>query len=147
MILSNRFIEQVPAPGLVADAILIVHAVIVAFVVIGQLAIMVGWIRRWPWVRWFWLRLLHLCTIAFVVVQTWLGQLCPLTIWEQQLRSAAGETVHSESFVEFWLSRVLFYDLPWWVFVVAYSAFAALVLATWWFLPPLRKRAERKLRR
>ena len=127
-------------PGLWADAILILHGAIVAFVVFGQLAILVGWIRNWQWVRWFWLRLLHLCTIAFVVVQTWLGQLCPLTLWEQQLRAAAGEVAHEKSFIEFWLSKLLFYDLPWWVFVAAYSLFGVLVLVTWWRLPPIRKR-------
>lgn len=143
MILSNSFVQQVPMPGLLADSILILHAAIVAFVVVGQLAIVAGWMRRWSWVRWYWLRLLHLCTIAFVVVQTWLGQSCPLTIWEQQLRSAAGESAHDISFIEFWLSRVLFYDLPWWVFVTAYTLFGALVLVTWWRLPPIRKTAER----
>jgi hypothetical protein len=143
MILSNSFVQQVPAPGLLADGILILHASIVAFVVVGQLAIVVGWVRRWSWVRRYWLRLLHLCTIAFVVVQTWAGQSCPLTIWEQQLRSAAGESAGDKSFIEFWLSRVLFFDLPWWVFVTAYTLFGALVLVTWWRLPPIRKTAER----
>ena len=129
-------------PGLLADIILVLHAAIVAFVVLGQLAIMVGWARRWPWVRWFWLRLVHLATIVFVVVQTWLGQLCPMTIWEQQLRAAAGQHMHSQSFIEFWLSRILFYDLPWWVFVAAYTLFGALVVLTWWRLPPTRKRVK-----
>jgi uncharacterized protein DUF2784 len=141
MILSNRLIEQLPMPGLWADAILILHAGIVAFVVLGQLVILVGWIRNWQWVRWFWLRLLHLSTIAFVVAQTWLGQLCPLTLWEQQLRAAAGEAAHEKSFIEFWLSKVLFYDLPWWVFIAAYTLFGILVLVTWWRLPPIRKQA------
>ncbi len=131
-----------PLPGLLADIILILHAAIVAFVVFGQLAFLVGWMMRWSWVRWYWLRLVHLLTIGFVVVQTWLGQLCPLTIWEQQLRAAAGQSVHEQSFIEFWLSRVMFYDLPWWVFVAAYTLFGALVLLTWWRLPPVRKRAR-----
>lgn len=129
-------------PGLWADAILVLHAAVVAFVVLGQLVIIVGWLRNWQWVRWFWLRLVHLSTIAFVVVQTWLGQLCPLTFWEQQLRAVAGEVAYEKSFIEFWLSKVLFYDLPWWVFIAAYTVFGLLVLVTWWRLPPIRKRAE-----
>jgi polyferredoxin len=142
MIVSNSFIEQLPMPGLWADAILVLHAAVVAFVVLGQLVIIVGWLRNWQWVRWFWLRLVHLSTIAFVVVQTWLGQLCPLTFWEQQLRAVAGEVAYEKSFIEFWLSKVLFYDLPWWVFIAAYTVFGLLVLVTWWRLPPIRKRAE-----
>ena len=90
----------------------------------------------WDWVRNFWFRLAHLVTIGFVIVQTWLGQLCPLTIWEQQLRAAAGHAVHDQSFIEFWLSRILFFDLPWWVFIAAYTAFGLIVLLSWWRYPP-----------
>ncbi len=140
MTVDDSFISQLPMPGLLADLILLLHAGIVAFVLLGQLAIFVGWFRHWHWVRWFWLRLLHMGTIVFVIIQTWLGKLCPLTIWEQQLRAAAGEHVHAQSFIEYWLSRVLFYDLPWWVFVVAYTLFGVLVLLTWWRLPPLRNK-------
>ncbi len=61
------------------------------FVVVGQILILVGWLQNWNWARSFWLRFLHLVTIVIVVVQSWLGQLCPLTIWEQQLRAVAGK--------------------------------------------------------
>ena len=138
MLTSNTFITQLPFPGVLADIILVIHACIVAFVVCGQLGILIGWVCQWRWIRRFWFRLLHLATIIFVVVQTWLGQLCPLTIWEQQLRMTAGQSVHSQSFIEFWLAQILFYNLPWWVFVLAYTLFAALVLITWWRVPPVR---------
>ncbi len=141
---TNHFLSQLPMPGLLADVILVVHALIVGFVVFGQLAFMVGWARGWLWVRRMWLRLSHLVLILFVVVQTWLGQLCPLTVWEQQLRLAAGQVGYEQSFVAYWLSRVVFYDLPWPVFVAAYTAFAALVVITWWRLPPLPATALQK---
>lgn len=132
-------INNLPMPALLADIILILHVAVVAFVVLGQLAFLLGWVRHWRWVRWFWLRILHLATIAFVVAQSWLGQLCPLTIWEQQLRAVAGQSVYEQSFIEYWLARLLYYDLPWWVFVTGYTLFGVLVLATWWWLPPLRR--------
>ncbi|MEM9621269.1 MAG: DUF2784 domain-containing protein [Pseudomonadota bacterium] len=135
-------IEQFSLPGLLADLILVLHVAVVAFVVLGQFAFLLGWHLGWAWVRWYWLRLTHLCTIIFVVVQTWLGQLCPLTIWEQQLRAAAGQDAYSESFIEHWFSRLLYYDAPWWVFVSAYTAFGALVVLTWWRLPPRRQTAR-----
>lgn len=134
--MKSDWYEYVPWPGLWADAILLLHFLIVLFVVFGQVAILFGWWRNWSWVRNFWFRLTHLATIGFVVVQTWLGQLCPLTIWEQQLRQAAGQAFHERSFIEYWISRVLFFDLPWWVFIVAYTAFALLVLLSWWRFPP-----------
>jgi len=144
VILNDTLIGQLPMPGLLADIILMLHAGIVMFVVVGQILILVGWLQNWNWARSFWLRFLHLVTIVIVVVQSWLGQLCPLTIWEQQLRAVAGKAAHDKSFMEFWLSRILFYDLPWWAFVVAYTAFGLLVLVTWWRFPPVSRRARQK---
>jgi len=121
-----------------ADAILLLHVGIVAFVVLGTMLILIGGWRGWRWVRGFKWRLVHLLLIAFVVVQTWLGALCPLTVWEQALRRRAGQVVYGESFIEHWLSRLIFFEAPWWVFVIAYTAFAALVLVAWIKVPPRR---------
>lgn len=119
-----------------ADAILVLHVGVVAFVVGGELAILVGGRRGWRWVRNTALRVIHLVLIVFIALQAWLGALCPLTIWEQALRRRAGQTVYTESFIEHWLSQLIFFELPWWVFVAAYTAFAALVLLTWRWVPP-----------
>lgn len=125
--------------SLAADAILSVHVLIVAFVVLGQLLIMIGGVAGWRWVRHFWFRLAHLATIAFVALQAWLGELCPLTVWEQRLRELAGEAHYRESFVEHWLSQWLFFDAPWWLFIAAYTAFAMLVALSWRWIPPRRR--------
>ncbi len=121
-----------------ADLILVVHVGIVLFVVLGQLAILLGGWRGWGWIRHFGLRVTHLALISIVVLQAWLGRVCPLTIWEQTLRRKAGQTSYGDSFVEHWLSRLIFFDAPWWVFVAAYSAFAAVVVLSWIWLPPRR---------
>jgi hypothetical protein len=123
-------------PAIAADALLAVHFAIVLFVVLGQAAILLGGWRGWAWVRRPGFRWAHLVTIAVVVVQAWLGRLCPLTIWEQQLRERAGQGGHEQSFVAYWLGEWLYWDLPWWVFVVAYTAFGMLVLASWRWWPP-----------
>lgn len=138
--MANTIYEAIPHPGLVADIILAAHALIVCFVVGGQVLILTGWWRGWSWVRNPWFRLAHLVTIAIVVLQAWLGRLCPLTIWEQELRRAAGQAFHEQSFVEYWIAEYLYLDLPWWVFVVSYTLFAALVIWTWWKLPPRKFR-------
>ena len=124
--------------GPLADAILALHVGIVAFVVLGQLAVLVGGWRRWAWVRDRWFRASHLLLMLFVAAQAWLGALCPLTVWEQELRAVAGEASYRESFIEHWLSRLIFFEAPWWAFVAAYTAFAALVLASWRWVPPRR---------
>ncbi len=123
-----------------ADLILLSHVAVVIFVVGLPPLVWLGAARGWRWVRNFGLRAVHLATIGFVVVQTWLGEYCPLTVWESDLRTLAGQDAYQRSFIEDWLSRLLFYDAPAWVFVAVYTGFAVLVLATWWLWPPLRKR-------
>lgn len=123
-----------------ADAILALHVGIVAFVLLGALAIGVGAWRGWRWVRGFRWRLTHLLLMAFIAAQAWLGALCPLTVWEQALRRHAGQAVYAESFIEHWLSRLIFFEAPWWAFVAAYSAFAALIVLAWFGVPPQRRR-------
>jgi hypothetical protein len=123
-----------------ADAVLVVHAGIVAFVVLGGVVVWLGGWRRWRWVRGFRWRVVHLALMGFIALQAWLGALCPLTVWEQALRRHAGQDPYGGSFIEHWLSRLIFFDAPWWVFVAAYSGFAALVLLAWFRVPPQRRR-------
>lgn len=130
--------ESLPFPGVLADLVLLVHAAIVAFVVLGQLLFLIGGVRDWRWVRNIWVRGFHLLTIGIVMLQAWLGRLCPLTLWEHGLRRAAGQMPHEQGLIEYWVGNLLFFDLPWWVFVIAYTAFALLVIWTWWWLPPRR---------
>ena len=121
-----------------ADAILVLHVGIVAFVVLGALAIPIGAWRHWPWVRGFRWRLAHVLLMVFIALQAWLGALCPLTVWEQALRQHAGQDVYAESFIEHWLSRLIFFEAQWWIFVAAYTAFALLVLVEWIKVRPRR---------
>lgn len=124
--------------GALADLVLVVHVGIVAFVVFGLLAVWLGRWRGWAWVHGLRWRLLHVLLMLFIALQAWLGALCPLTIWEQALRRHAGEAAYDESFIEHWLSRLIFFDLPPWAFVAAYTAFAGLVVLAWWRVPPHR---------
>lgn len=119
-----------------ADAMLVLHFAVVAFVVLGLPAILVGNWRGWPWVNQLGWRLAHLAAIAVVVVQAWLGQHCALTIWESQLRLLAGQAVHQQSFIQHWVQRLLYHEAPLWVFAVVYTGFAALVVWAWWRHPP-----------
>jgi len=134
--MTDSIYQSIPNPGLVADVILAIHGLVVVFVVGGQLLILLGWWRDWSWVRNLWFRVAHMVTIIIVVLQAWLGRLCPLTIWEQELRRAAGQVFYEQSFIEFWIGRYLYVDLPWWVFVLTYTVFALLVAWAWWKLPP-----------
>jgi len=122
--------------SLLADALLVTHVLFVAFVVLGLILIFVGKFLSWPWVRNPWFRATHLLGIGVVVVQAWFGVICPLTIWEMDLRSKAGETVYEGSFITYWLNELLYYQAPPWVFVVCYTVFGGLVLASWFLVRP-----------
>ena len=119
-----------------ANAVLVLHAGFVLFVVGGLILILIGGARRWQWVRNPWFRWLHLAAIGYVVFESWFGIVCPLTSLELWLRALAGQTSYSGDFIAYWLRRLLFFDAPPWVFTVCYSAFGALVVWSWWRIRP-----------
>lgn len=125
--------------GVLADTVLLLHAAVVVFVVGGLLAVVLGGWRGWAWVRGRWFRALHLCAIGVVVLQAWLGQDCPLTTLESWLRLQAGAAGYDGGFVAHWVSRLLYWEAPAWVFTLAYTAFGALVALAWWAWPPRRR--------
>ncbi len=121
---------------LLADAVVVRHAAVALFVVLGLAAVLVGGLRRWGWVRNAWFRTIHLLTIAVIVLQAWCGVLCPLTIWEQQLRRAAGQQTYQGAFIANLVHDLLFVEAPAWVFTALYTVFGAAVLASLLLVPP-----------
>lgn len=119
---------------LLADIVLVVHFAFVLFVVGGLVLIWIGVVLRWAWVRNFCFRVAHLCAIVYVAAEAVAGIWCPLTVWEAELRGTQADT----GFIAHWIHRLLFYDFPPWVFTAAYVAFALLVMATFWCVPPQR---------
>ena len=127
-----------------ADAVLVLHFAVVAFVVGGALAVLLGGPRGWAWVRaplWRWV---HLAAIAIVVLQSWRGAHCPLTMLEGWLRLRARGAGYEKSFIEHWVQRLLYDEAPAWVFVAVYSVFGLLVLWLWSHFPPRRLRTAEK---
>ena len=123
--------------ALLADVILIVHFAFVLFVVGGLALIWIGALSGWKWVRHFWFRVAHLAAIVFVAGEALAGIWCPLTLWEAALRGRHAD----KSFVAQWIHRILFYDLPEWVFTILHVGFALLVAATWWWIRPNKRGA------
>ncbi|MEL7185364.1 MAG: DUF2784 domain-containing protein [Pseudomonadota bacterium] len=118
-----------------ADLILLVHVLFVAFVIFGLLLVLIGKMLRWQWIRNRLFRITHLASIGIVVLQSWFGMICPLTIWEMALRAKAGDATYTGSFIAHWLDAILYYQAPQWVFAVTYTAFGALVVASWFWVP------------
>ncbi|MEC4767139.1 DUF2784 domain-containing protein [Halomonas sp. CUBES01] len=126
-------------PGLwllLADALLVIHVLFVAFVVLGLLAVYAGYFLNWQWVRNRVFRIVHLGAIGYVVVQSWLGAVCPLTTWEMALRAEAGAATYAGSFIQHWLQSLLYHNAPDWVFMAVYTVFGGLVLASWSMVRP-----------
>jgi hypothetical protein len=119
-----------------ADAIVVFHAAYVSFVVLGLPIILIGIGLKRGWVRNFWFRAIHLGMIGVVVLETMLGIPCPLTVWEHQLRLAAGEQSYRGDFLGYWAHRLIFVDAPPWAFNLIYTLFGLAVLLTFILAPP-----------
>jgi hypothetical protein len=124
-----------------ADAILVLHFAFVAFVVMGLVLIWAGWWRRWQWVRNVSFRVAHLAAIGVVAAESIFGMMCPLTRWEDRLRLlAGGEQRYAESFMQHWLHKVMFFDVPERIFTMAYVVFFILVALSFWLVPLQRRK-------
>jgi len=78
------------APRLLADAVVLLHAAFVAFVVLGGFLVL-----RWPWMAW-----VHVPAAAYGFLVEAAGWVCPLTPLEVWLRHRAGEAGYAGGFVE-----------------------------------------------
>ena len=126
--------------GLLADAILVVHVAFVLFIVFGLLFIWIGAAFRWRAVRNRWFRFLHLGAMGFVLVETLLGVICPLTEWEAAMRERAGQAAYGDdTFMQYWLQRLLYWDLPHAGFIALYTAVFIAIVAAYFFVPPSRR--------
>jgi hypothetical protein len=94
---------------LLADAVLVFHALFIAFAVLGGLiALLSAYLQRSKAHRfWLWLHLSCATWAATVVIMGWT---CPLTPLEQTLRQAAGEQGYKGSFIEHYLLAAIYPD-------------------------------------
>ncbi len=127
--------------GFLADLMVAIHVGYVGYIVLGQLAIWLGWALGWAWVRNVWFRLSHLAMIAFVAFEEAIAMRCPLTDWEEHFRELAGQQVSGESFVGRLMHAVIFVRFEEsWPYTVIHVGFAAVVLATFILCPPRGRR-------
>jgi hypothetical protein len=83
---------------ILADLVVGVHALFVAFVMVGGLLAL----------RWSWVVVLHLPAAIWGALIEFKGWICPLTPLENSLRSAAGEAGYQGGFIEHYLLPVLY---------------------------------------
>ena len=81
-----------------ADAVLLLHLAFIAFVMVGGIAVI-----RWPRLAW-----LHLPAVLWAAGLTFAGGICPLTPLENRLREAGGEAGYGGSFIEHYLTSLIY---------------------------------------
>ena len=85
-------------PGLLADGVLVLHGLFIAWAAFGALAV-------WRWPR---LLVLHLPALAWGVWIELSGGICPLTPLENSLRRAAGQSGYSGGFIDHYLGGLIY---------------------------------------
>ena len=96
--------------ALVADAVLLLHALFIAFALLGAALL-------WRWPRLVWAHLPAVLWAAFVEFS---GNICPLTPLENRWRETAGGQGYSGGFVEHYLLPLIYpagltRDAQWWL--------------------------------
>jgi hypothetical protein len=128
--------------ALAADALVFFHSLYVLFTVGGAVLILAGAVSGWRWIRRRVFRILHLAAVLLVALEASLGVLCPLTVWEYELRRAAGQRVEEDiSFVGRILRELIFVELPDWGFLLLYLGFGLVMVILVFLIPwePSRK--------
>jgi len=122
---------------ILADVVVVLHAMYAGFLVLGMLLILLGIALGWRWVRSFWFRVVHLAMIAVVVFLSVAGLPCPITELENHLRELGGDQPYPGSFIGYWVHELLMIEnVEPWVFAVCYSLFGAAVLLALILAPP-----------
>ena len=123
---------------LIADFVLSLHALVVLFNVGGLVMIIIGGPLGWAWVRHRGWRIAHIWLMGFVTIEALFGMTCPLTRLEDWLRGVATE----QSFVQRWVSALIYWNAPLWAFALLYAVFLLAVIASWFVWPPVASKRQ-----
>lgn len=128
--------------GHLADAVVFLHVLYVAYVVVGQAVIVAAGTLQTRWGRNPWFRWSHLLAIGYVAFEELMGWTCPLTTWEMQFRDLAGQPWHADTFMARLTHALIFSQTegvnPWppVLFTAVHYAFAAVVVQAFLLYPP-----------
>ena len=83
---------------ILADAVLALHLAFIVFAMLGGFLVL-----RWPRIAW-----VHLPVVAWGVLVTVIGGVCPLTPLEKHLRALAGEVPYRGDFISHYLAALIY---------------------------------------
>ena len=119
-----------------ADLILMLHFFIVIFITLQFFTVPVAYKLNWKWQKNRALRIIHLIMIFFVTTEAVIGITCPLTIIENKLRNIDSYN----TFLENWISKIMFWNLPSYSFMILYTLCLFWTLLMWKIFPPDKSR-------
>src|SRR5580765_8440202 len=85
-------------PRLAADTVVALHLAFIAFVIAGGLLTL----KHPAWA------IAHLPAVAWAAWTEFTATVCPLTPWENALRTGAGDAGYTESFVEHYIVPLIY---------------------------------------
>ena len=124
---------------LLADFLVAIHFLWILFMLAGFALILWGIFFRRKILNWFWFRTLHLAGIVYVGALSIQGKLCPLTIWENQLRAKADPaSAFSGSFIIHYIEKLVYPEVNPVLLQAATVAFGVYTILAYILAPPFR---------
>lgn len=127
---------------ILADIILLIHFAIAFFIVCGFF-FPIPYKLNWNFAKNYYVRLIHILLITVVFIETLIGIICPLTIFENLLRSS----YDTKSFISKWFGSLLFWDISINYFILIYFICFLWTLFIWFYYPPNKRKLENEKKR
>ena len=123
---------------MLADAIMVIQLAWIIFMIWGFALTIGGFFHPKFFERWLF-RTIHLLGILFVTTLELLGKYCPLTVWENALRSHYNpETDYPGSFIIKQIEQMIYPDVLPLVVIIPTILVAAFTLAVFVLKPPAK---------
>ena len=116
----------------IAALILILHFGIIIFITSLFFLVPIGYKYNWQFVKNKKLRIIHLGLITFISLETVLGLACPLTYLENFFL----EKNTYEFFLSYWISQIIYWNLPSSFFIILYLICFIWTIKMWQLFPP-----------
>lgn len=119
-----------------ATFVLVLHFLWILAVLLPVPLIIWGGFRGAAFVKNPWFRYTHASMMALVLVLAIVQIECPLTSLEKYFLAVAGDVPYAGEFIETWVRKIIFFDIPSTIFLLIYVFFFALIVALLFIFPP-----------
>ena len=126
---------------LLADALVALHLIWILFMLAGFVLALWGIFFKKSVLDWLWFRTFHLAGIIYVAALSIQGKLCPLTVWENQLRTKADPTApYTGSFVIHYVEKLVYPEIDPALLQAATLLLGGFSILAYLFAPPRKLR-------